>query len=117
MSQKGVKFVWTESAEQSFLDIKSRLASQPVLVPLDFNEPFIIAVDAFDVAPGAALLQQHDGLGQPVCFMSRKLNVHQRKYSTVEKEALALFIVYALLVFYFGSTVVTVYTDHSPLHF
>jgi len=81
MLRKGVRFVWTESAEQPFLDIKSRLASQPVLVPLDFNEPFIIAVDASDVATGAALLPEHDGLEQPVCFMSRKLNVHQRKYS------------------------------------
>jgi len=87
MLRKGVRFVWTESAEQSFLDIKSRLASQPVLVPPDFNEPFIIAVDASDVgstwssklqrnAIGADLLQVHDGLEQPVCFMSRKLNVH-----------------------------------------
>jgi len=60
MLRKGVRFVWTESAQQSFLDIrpKSMLASQPV--PPHFNEPFIIAVDASDVAIGAAVLQVND---------------------------------------------------------
>ena len=117
MLRKGVRFVWSEPAEKSFLDIKSRLASQPVLVPKNFSEPFIIAVDASDIAIGAAQLQERDGLEQPICFLSRKLNAHQRKYSTVEKEALALLIAVRTFSVYFGSAVVTVYTDHSPLQF
>ena len=63
---KGVRFIWTERAEQSFLDIKSRLASRPVLIPPNFSKPFIIAVDASDIAIGAALVQEQDGLEQPV---------------------------------------------------
>ena len=51
-----------------------------------------------------------------VCFVS-KLNVHQHKYSTVEKEALALLIAVRTFSVYFGSTVVTAYTDYSPLQF
>jgi len=42
--------------------------------------------------------------------------VHQRK-STTEKEALALLIAVRTFNVYFGSTVVTMYTDHSPLQF
>jgi len=117
MLRKGTKFVWTESTEQSFLDIKSRLASRPVLVPPDFSKPFIVAVDASDIAIGAALMQENDGLEQPICFLSRKLNAHQHKYSTVEKEALALLTAVRTFSVYFGSSVVTVYTVHSPLQF
>ena len=57
------------------------------------------------------------GLNNPYVFLSRKLNAHQRKYSTVEKEALALLTAVRTFSVYFGSSVVTVYTDHSPLQF
>ena len=115
--KKGTKFQWTHKAEQAFLDIKSRLGSRPVLRPPDFTKPFIIAVDASDIAIGATLLQEVDGLEHPICFLSRKLNEHQRKYSIVEKEALALLIAVRTFSIYFGSTPVKVYTDHSPLQF
>ena len=115
MIKKGTKFEWTDKAEQAFLDIKSRLASRPVLVPPDYNKPFIVAVDASDVAIGATLLQEHEGLEHPICFLSHKLNRHQQKYSTVEKEALVTAVRAASV--YFGSSVVKVYADHSPLQF
>jgi hypothetical protein len=115
--RKGSKFEWTEKAENAFLDIKSRLASRPVLIPPDYSKPFIVAVDASDVAYGAALLQEQDGIEHPVCFVSRKLNDCQKRYSTVEKEALALVTAVRLFSVYFGSAPVKVYTDHSPLQF
>jgi len=68
MLRKGTKFVWTESTEQSFLDIKSRLASRSVLIPPDFSKPFIVAVDASNIAIGAASMQEKDGLEQFICF-------------------------------------------------
>ena len=49
--------------------------------------------------------------------MSRKLNEHQRKYSIVEKEALALLIAVRAFSVYFGFSQVKVYRDHSPLQF
>ena len=69
--KKSVKFQWTPEQEKAFLDIKSRLASRPVLIPPDYTKPFIIAVDASDVAMGATLMQEKDGLEHPVCFFSR----------------------------------------------
>jgi hypothetical protein len=49
--------------------------------------------------------------------MSKKLNGNQRKYSTVETEALALLIAVRTFSLYFCSAPVQVYTDHSPLLF
>jgi hypothetical protein len=52
-----------------------------------------------------------------VFFFSKKLATHQKRYSTVEKEALGLVMAVRTFSVYFGSTPVTVFTDHSPLQF
>jgi len=71
------------------------------------------ALDASDVAIGACLFQVIDGMEHPVAFYSKKLNNHQKNYSVVEKEALALIL--ATFSVYLDSK--TVYSDQSPLQF
>lgn len=115
--KKGVKFAWTEETEKAFVDLKSRLASRPILRPPNFNLPFSVAVDASNTAIGANLFQLVDELEHPVCYFSKKLNIHQQRYSTVEKEAFALLTAVRTFSPYFGSQPVTVFTDHSPLQF
>ena len=48
-------------------------------------------VDASGVGAGAVLMQ-HDSkrIEHPICYFSRKFNQHQKNYSTIEKETLAL---------------------------
>jgi hypothetical protein len=115
--RKGARFEWTSETETAFLDLKSRLASRPILRTPDFQLPFCLAVDASDIAIGANLFQVIDGVEHPLCYYSKRLDVHQRHYSTVEKEALALLTATRVFSVYFGSQSVTVYTDHSPLQF
>ena len=96
------------------------LSSAPVLAAPRFEEPFRLAVDASDYGAGAVLLQLgSDGVEHPVCYFSRKFNRHQRVYSTVEKEALALVMAVQYFEVYLGSAsdYITVYTDHNPLVF
>jgi len=71
--KKATKFVWTPKAESAFLGLKSLLATQPILRPPDFTKPFCLAVDASDVAIGAVLSQELDGLEHPICYYSKKL--------------------------------------------
>ena len=65
---KKSKFVWTsgEACEKAFLDIKSRLASRP-----NYDLPFLMAVDASDVAVGACLFQNWMALSIPFVFLVR----------------------------------------------
>jgi hypothetical protein len=53
----------------------------------------------------------------PICYFSKKLDQHQQRYSTIEKEALALVLAVRNFSVYFGSQPVTVFSDHSPLQF
>ncbi|XP_068237601.1 uncharacterized protein [Palaemon carinicauda] len=53
--------------------------------------PFVIAVDASDVGLGGVLFQRdNEGEVHPISYFSRKLLSAGRRYSTIEKEALAL---------------------------
>ena len=81
------------------------LQNAPLLSAPDFHRTFKLPVDASDVAAGAVLLQEDQGgIDHPICYFSRKFNKHQRNYSTIEKECLAL--VFALQHF-------EVYVFHS----
>ena len=56
----------------------------------------------------------------PVCYFSKKLDKHQRNYSTIEKECLALMLAKAHFeVFISGSAVhpIIVFSHHNPLTF
>jgi len=117
MLKKGAKFIWTFKAERAFLDLKSRLVTQPILRPPDVSKPFSLAVDASDVEIGAVLFQEVDGIEHPICYFSKKQDCHQKRYFTVEKEALGLILSVRAFRVYFPSTPVWVYTYHSPLQF
>lgn len=117
MLRKGSTFVWNDSTNKAFVEIKSLLASQPILRPPNFALPFSVAVDASDCAIGAVLFQEVDELEHPICYYSKRLNVHQQRYSTVEKECLGLVSAVRTFSVYFGTEPTTVYTDHSPLQF
>ncbi len=114
-----VIFVWTELCQVAFDNLKVLLSSYLILVAPDFSLPFKLAVDASDFGVGAVLLQGDAmGLEQPVCNFSRKFKIHQKHYSTIEKEALALILALKHFDVYVSFCVpLVVYTDHNPLIF
>lgn len=113
-------FLWTEKSQPAFESVKALLTTTPVLAAPNFSVPFSLAVDASDLGAGAVLMQcGSDGVEHPLCFFSRKFNSHQRAYSTIEKEALALVLALQHFEVYVGGAAqpVVVYTDHNPLTF
>ena len=115
-----VRYKWSPSCQHSFDSVKALLTNAPVLAAPAFERPFKLAVDASDAGAGAVLLQDgDDGIEHPVSYYSKKFNRHQRVYSTVEKEALALILALKHFEVYVGSSnePTLVYTDHNPLVF
>ena len=117
--KKNVPFIWDKSCEEAFLKLKSILISRPILKSPDFNKPFVLSVDASDTGIGAMLSQNVDGEDHPIAFFSKKLNDYQRKYSTIEKETLALISAINHFEIYVTSNAgpTVVFTDHNPLKF
>ena len=110
------KFLWSEDCEQSFQVPKARLASTPVLCAPDLSKEFVLCVDASELGTGGVLCQETENVLRPVAYMSRKLNVHQKKYSTIEKEALAIIQCLEKFEPYLEKHAI-VYGDHNPLKF
>lgn len=117
MLKKGNKFMWDDQTHTAFLEIKSILASNPILRPPDYTKDFQIGVDASDLAIGAVLGQMYGDTFHPVCYMSKRLNKHQSRYSTIEKECFALLTAVRYFAVYFSGSPVLIYTDHNPLQF
>ena len=59
----------------------------------NFNCRFKLAVDASDIGMGSVFLQEDEnGVDHPACYFSKKFNVSQMNYSTIEKECLSLIL-------------------------
>ena len=109
---KNTVFSWSAACQQSFEEIKHLLTVAPVLALPVWDKKFQLYTDASDYAIGAVLLQD----SHPVAYESRKLNPAETRYSTRERETLA--IVHALRHFRpYVRSGVTVYTDHNPLQY
>jgi hypothetical protein len=76
------KFVWGQSQQQAFDDLKQCLCSTPILSLPDLQQPFEIETDASDYVVGI-VLTQHD---HPMAYHSETLSDVVHKYPTYDKE-------------------------------
>lgn len=111
LTRKDVKFEWTSQCSKSFEVLKALIVKAPILKFPDPKIMFQVETDASAKAIGAVLTQK----GHPVAFASRLLNKAEERYSTTDREALA--IVWATIVFrpYIYGVHFEIVTDHNPL--
>nr|XP_029144801.1 uncharacterized protein LOC112708782 [Arachis hypogaea] len=113
LTRKDVPFVWTPKCEESFLALKQRLTTAPVLVLPDPREPFEVFCDASLKGLGCMLMQHH----KVVAYASRQLRPHERNYPTHDLELAA--IVFALKIWrhYLYGVKFQVFSDHKSLKY
>lgn len=95
----------------AFEKLKEIITNPPILRYPNFNKRFKLITDASNYSIGAVLTQE----GHPISFASRTLNDHERNYSTIEKELLA--IVWGVKYYrpYIFGREFDLQTDHQPL--
>ena len=113
LTQKKVKFAWTDACEESFQILKDRLTSAPILTLPDGVEGFVVYCDASRIGLGCVLMQK----GKVIAYASRQLKVHERNYPTHDLELAA--VVFALEIWrhYLYGVHVDMYTDHKSLQY
>jgi len=111
LSSKTAPWEWTEEHQQAFDKMKTIIGKTTLLTYPDFSQPFDIYTDASHVQIGAVITQNN----RPIAFYTRKLNPTQTRYTTTERELLA--IVETLKEFrnILLGHVIRVYTDHKNL--
>ena len=82
----------------------------------NFSCPFVLQTDASEVGVGAVLSQSDDeDLDHPVAYFSRRLLPREQKFSTIEKECLAIKLGIEAFHVYLLGREFAVQTDHREL--
>lgn len=116
LKRKDVPWVWSESCERAFCDLKSSLCESVSLALPNFSIHFEIHCDASNVGLGGALVQTINGVTHVISFASRTLTSSERNYSTTSKEVLS--IVWCLELWHeylLPNFQTVVYSDHQAI--
>ncbi|KAL5497311.1 hypothetical protein EMCRGX_G013768 [Ephydatia muelleri] len=113
--KSGSSYQWTEQCDSAFRVLKQRLTTPPILAYPNFSNPFVLATDASGIALVGILSQTTDGKVQVIAYWSRQMNKAERRYSTIEREALAVVAAVKEFYPYLYGRPFTLLTDHNPL--
>jgi len=91
LTGKKGKWHWGTEQETSFQALKDRLSKTQKLAHLNPDLPLFLQTDASEIGLGAILFQtEKDSPPRIIAFGSRQLKDAERRYSAVEREALAI---------------------------
>jgi len=116
LTRKDVKWVWGESQQKAFDELKEVFTTKPVLAAPDLDKEFRVEADASNYITGGVLsMKCSDNLWRPVAFISKSLNDTERNYKIHNKEMLAVIrCLEAWRHFLEGTTVkFEIWTDHK----
>lgn len=113
--KKDVPFLWNDACEKSFNQLKEALITPPVLIYPNYAETFIITTDSSDTCVGSMLSQGEIPNDKPIMYFSKVLNNAQQRYSSVEKELMAIiFSIEAFRHFIYNRSFLII-TDCQPV--
>jgi len=115
LTHKKVQWKWEKEEIDSFTQLKEKLISEPILHHPDFSKDFIIFSDASKIGAGAVLCQIQNEQYFPVAYASWLFSPTQRRYSTTEREMLALILAVRKWKGYFLNRKFLAKTDHKAL--
>ena len=95
LTRKNEPFEWTNSTQKAFEELFSRFFRAPILLHPDFKRPFIIEMDASDIATGGILLQHgEDGHLHPCAYRSSKMSLAEENYNIYDKDLLSIILAF-----------------------
>ena len=112
-----VAFGWGKEQEEAFQAIKEAAMRSPLLAFIDYSRPLVLRTDASTLGIGGVLLQlnEHHGKEVPIAFVSKAFNDVERKWSTIEQEAFAIYYCVKQLAHYLHGHKFVIETDHRNL--
>ena len=108
---------WTDITESAFKRAKEALANSCLLSYPSSDASTSIATDASDIAVGAVLQQYVKGEWKPISFFSKLMKPAEKRYSTCDRELLAIYLAIKHFKHFVEGRHFHVITDHKPLTF
>jgi len=112
---KNSTIIWTDEALTAFAEVKTALSNIKTLFYPREDLHFTLTTDASNIAAGAVLHQICNNAPQPIEFFSRKFSTPETKYSTFDKELLAMYLAVKHFSHFLEGRKFTIFTDHKPL--
>nr|GFC76846.1 reverse transcriptase domain-containing protein [Tanacetum cinerariifolium] len=91
--EKNSPFIFSNECIQAFRTLKDKLTKAPILIALNWDQPFELMCNASDFAVGAVLGKRIKKHFRPIHYASKTMNQAETNYTTTEKWMLA--VVYA----------------------
>ncbi|GKV06343.1 hypothetical protein SLEP1_g18243 [Rubroshorea leprosula] len=107
------KFRWGIEEERSFVLLKEKLYTAPILALPDFGKLFEVECDAFEVGIGVVLFQEK----RPAAYFSEKLNDSRRQWTTYDKEFYVIVRALKIWEHYLIGKEFVLYSDHQALRY
>ncbi|GJV54275.1 hypothetical protein Tco_1450016 [Tanacetum coccineum] len=111
LTQKNVKFDWSEKAEATFQWLKQKLCSAPILSLPEGSENFVVYCDASRKELGVVLMQRE----KDIAYVSHQLKIHEKNYTTHDLELGAVVFALKMWRHYLYDMKCIVFTDHKSL--
>ena len=113
--EKNKRLKWTPELQTAFEKTKEALATASALAYPNSNAKLFLMTDTSQTAVGASLEQEVNGTREPIGFFSKKLHPAETKYSTFDRELLAVYISVRHFRHLLEGRSFTIQTDHKPL--
>lgn len=114
---KSKRIQWTAECQRALENIQKILNSVPVLLLPSIAEDFVLRTDASARGMGAVMLQRKGNILHPTQYTSKKCSQTQQRYSTIERECLAIIWGCEKFARYLVGTEFILQTDHRLLTF
>ncbi|GKD40083.1 putative reverse transcriptase domain-containing protein [Tanacetum coccineum] len=109
LTQKNVKFDWSEKAEDAFQLLKQKLCSAPILALPEGSENFVVYYDASRKGLGALLMQRE----KVIAYASRQLKIHEKNYTAHDLELGAVVFALKMWRYYLYGTKCVLLSDYD----
>nr|GEZ03553.1 reverse transcriptase domain-containing protein [Tanacetum cinerariifolium] len=115
--EKDTPFFFSDECIEAFQTLKKKLTESPILVTLDWDEPFELMCDASNFSRGAVLGQRKTKHFQWIHYASKTMTDAQAHYTITEKELLVVVYAFEKFQSYLVFSKSIVYTDHLALNY
>ena len=115
--KKNIPFLWTEEHKQALDDLRTAIDG---ITPMKYppsGTPVAFTTDASNTGAGTVLefFDSQQASWMPISFYSKNFSDAEKRYSTFDRELLAINLALRHFRFFLQDKSFVVYTDHKPL--
>ena len=114
-TRQQVRFEWTPAHQEAFMKLRDSIIQALILWYPNPSKRYIAYTHPSDDACRVQLTQEHDGTKFSITFLSHTFSETQRKWSTTEQEACAVYFAVIKWNYYLQGADIIVRNDHKPL--